>query len=139
MLLSTKNLRLKTPGTQKLMPLFVGPFKVLKRVGEVAYKLELPQTAQQVHPVFHVSLLRPYPVDAGRRRPEKPMPLLLDEDGDWYEIDAVLDTRLSRGRRQYLVKWKGQDESCNEWGPEADVAEVAVQEFWAERAARRAA
>jgi hypothetical protein len=88
-----------------------------------------------VHPVFHVSLLQPYPADAVLR-PAAPMPLLLDEEGDWYEIDAVLATRLSHGRRQYLVKWKGQDEIHNEWRNEADVAEVAVQEFWAQRAER---
>jgi hypothetical protein len=137
-LLSTKNIRLKTPGAQKLMPLFVGPFKILKQVGPVAYKLDLPDTVKQMHPVFHVSLLRPYPADAGRQRPERPMPLLLEEEGTWYEIDTLLDTRMSRGSRQYLVKWKGQDELYNEWRTEAEVSEVAVQEFWARRASRAA-
>jgi transposase InsO family protein len=134
-LLSTKNLRLKTPGTQKLMPLYVGPFKVTERIGAVAYKLELPEAVLQrrVHPVFHVSLLRPYPIDAGRQRPEKPMPLLLDEEGGWYEIDALLDTRLVRGRRQYLVTYRGHDASHNEWRFERDVTETAVREYWASR------
>ncbi|GKB82964.1 hypothetical protein Tco_0949859, partial [Tanacetum coccineum] len=39
----------------KLNPRYVGPFKVLKKVGAVAYKLELPQELSRVHNTFHVS------------------------------------------------------------------------------------
>ena len=43
---------------------YKGPFRVLKRVGKVAYKLELP-TKLKVHPIFHVSLLKPFYEDRG--------------------------------------------------------------------------
>ncbi|KAD4586323.1 hypothetical protein E3N88_23924 [Mikania micrantha] len=42
----------------KLAPRYVGPFKILKRIGKVAYKLELPPELSNVHPTFHVSNLR---------------------------------------------------------------------------------
>ncbi|GJS25242.1 putative reverse transcriptase domain-containing protein [Tanacetum coccineum] len=42
----------------KLNPRYVGPFKVLKKVGAVAYKLELPQELSRVHNTFHVSNLK---------------------------------------------------------------------------------
>ncbi|GJZ37461.1 hypothetical protein Tco_0583652 [Tanacetum coccineum] len=42
----------------KLNPRYVGPFKVLEKVGAVAYKLELPQELGKVHNTFHVSNLK---------------------------------------------------------------------------------
>ncbi|GJT36644.1 putative reverse transcriptase domain-containing protein [Tanacetum coccineum] len=42
----------------KLNPKYVGPFKVLKKVGAVSYKLELPQELSRVHNTFHVSNLK---------------------------------------------------------------------------------
>jgi len=47
----------------KLSPKFIGPFEVLRRVGEVAYELALPPNLSVVHPVFHVSMLRKYHAD----------------------------------------------------------------------------
>ena len=42
----------------KLSTWFVGPFRILKKVGEVAYQLELPENMKGIHNVFHVSMLR---------------------------------------------------------------------------------
>jgi hypothetical protein len=42
----------------KLAPRYIGPFKVLERKGEVAYRLELPLNLSGVHDVFHVSQLK---------------------------------------------------------------------------------
>ena len=49
---------------QKLGSRYIGPYRVLRRVGVVAYKLQLPESAH-VHPVFHVSLLRPFKGSVG--------------------------------------------------------------------------
>ncbi|GJY19594.1 hypothetical protein Tco_0391085 [Tanacetum coccineum] len=43
---------------EKLNPRYVGPFKVLEKVGSISYKLELPQEFSRVHNTFHVSNLK---------------------------------------------------------------------------------
>ncbi|XP_075080114.1 uncharacterized protein LOC142165464 [Nicotiana tabacum] len=47
----------------KLRPGFIGPFEVLRRVGEVAYELDLLPSLSRVHPIFHVSMHRRYHAD----------------------------------------------------------------------------
>ena len=47
----------------KLSPRFIGPFEVVQRVGECAYRLALPPSLSGVHDVFHVSMFRKYIID----------------------------------------------------------------------------
>jgi hypothetical protein len=54
----------------KLAPRYVGPFKILERCGEVAYRLELPESLAGVHDVFRVSQLKKC-----LRVPEEQIPL----------------------------------------------------------------
>ena len=42
----------------KLSPRYIGTYRISKRVGNVAYELELPQQLAAVHPVFHISMLK---------------------------------------------------------------------------------
>ena len=44
----------------KLSPRYIGPFKILSRVGDCAYQLALPPALSAVHNVFHVLILRKY-------------------------------------------------------------------------------
>ena len=47
----------------KLLPRFIGPFKIFKRVDTIAYQLALPPSMLGVHEVFHVSMIRRYTPD----------------------------------------------------------------------------
>ena len=47
----------------KLSPRFIGPYEVIEKVGEVAYRLALPPDLEKIHSVFHVLMLRRYRSD----------------------------------------------------------------------------
>jgi len=49
--------------TGKLAPRYIGPFRVLERIGTVAYRIELPERMSGIHNVFHVSHLRKFDHD----------------------------------------------------------------------------
>ncbi len=130
-LLNTENIRLKSPGTHKLMPRFVGPFKIRARNGPVTYELDLP-SALKIHPVFHVSLLKPYHRKGAYQPP--PLPLSVDDSGALFEVEAVLKYRPRR--KQYLVQWKGYGPEHNTWEPARMLNAPAIQSFWQSAAAR---
>jgi hypothetical protein len=105
----------------KLMPRWVGPFKVLQKVGNLTYGLEM-NPGWRIHPVFHVSLLEPSRSD-GRVQPP-PIPIEL-EGHPKYKVDCILDQHFSNKKRQkllYLISWKGYGLKYKSWEPEANVA-----------------
>jgi hypothetical protein len=127
-LLSTRNLKLKSGvASRKLLPRFIGPFKVLKLVGssakQVAVELELPTSMSRVHPVFHVALLKPY-LQSRERALKRMAPAPVDwlDDEPLYRVEALVnhrDRRFGKGkpRREYLVKWEGYGTEHNTWEP----------------------
>ena len=44
----------------KLSPRYIGPYEILERIGELAYRLELPPELSRLHDVFHICMLRKY-------------------------------------------------------------------------------
>ena len=127
-LLSTKTLQIKTVGTPKLWPRWVGPFTVTDRIGEVAYKLDLPGHMSKIHPVFHVGLLRTYSSNGSIQPP--PVPNLIDDEWE-YTVQEVLDHRIvKRGKQrkiEYLVKWLGYGEEHNTFEPAGNLGNTEVQ------------
>jgi len=132
-LLSSRNIAMKTPGSNKLLPKYVGPFKVTEVLSSVTYRLALP-SSMKCHDVFHVNLLLEYKSD-GRSQPP-PAALEFDdgEGGQWYAVDRVLSHRMVKlGRRtvtQYLVKWAGYGDEYNEWRDDQGVSAAATDEYW---------
>ena len=99
---------MKRSGVEKLKPRFYGPYKVIRKVGEVAYELELPPN-RKIHNVFHVSCLKK--VLGQKTIVSIELPPLDDEGKLVLILEEVLDTREKRLRNrsiiEHLVKWKG--------------------------------
>ncbi|GJR13323.1 hypothetical protein Tco_0795975 [Tanacetum coccineum] len=95
----------------KLNPRYVGPFKVLEKVGEVAYKLELLEELSRVHNTFHVSNLKKCHAD-------EPLAVPLDElhlDDKLHFVEEPVEImgrevkRLKRSRIPLVkVRWNSK-------------------------------
>jgi hypothetical protein len=114
--------RFKVKG--KLSPQFIGPFLILKQVGEVAYQLELPDHLADVHDVFHVSQLKKC-----LRVPEEQLPtedLSVQEDLTYAEYPIkILDTltRVTRNKviKMCKVQWSHHGEDEATWEREEEL------------------
>lgn len=102
---------------RKLQSQFVGPFRVVERVGRSAYRLDFP-TTWKIHPVVSVAQLERYMnADPFGRQATHPAPV---EGEDIYEIDRLVDKRVTRHGRgpyhvDYRVRWLGFGPDHDEW------------------------
>jgi hypothetical protein len=102
--------------SSKLSHRHLGPVVVKACVGRGAYRLALPPHFHHLHPVFPVvklSIAHPDPIPG--RRPAPPPPTTLVNGEEEYEVKAILDSRMCYNWLEYLLKFKGYDESHNQW------------------------
>ncbi|KAL0156943.1 hypothetical protein M9458_048189, partial [Cirrhinus mrigala] len=132
--LSTRDLRLRLP-SKKLSPRYVGPFKVVKQITPVSFRLELPPE-YRISPTFYVSLLKPAGPPEGEEdldetAPQGPPPILIDGE-EVYRVNTILDSPRRRGQkdlgplphhrlslqspRSASAPWKGQTPASRSQG-----------------------
>lgn len=126
---------------KKIGQQFVGPLTVKRRVGRLAYELDIPAN-WKIHPTVSVAQLEPAstlqqdPYD--RLRPDHRGPVHVEGDTEHeksYEIDALLGKRTTKrygkSKNQYLVRWKGYGPEWDEWYGEDELsnAKELVEDF----------
>jgi hypothetical protein len=109
--LISRNIKTKRP-SKKLDFKKLGPFKIKEKIGDVNFRLELPATMRLRTNVFHVSLLEPAPKKA---RPQTDIEAE-DEEEEW-DVEQILDSRITNGKLEYLIKWLDFGPEDNSWEP----------------------
>ena len=105
----------RLPGGSSLSVLKQEPFKVLRKVGRLAYKLELPPHIK-IHPVISIIHLEPVLPDTYNRPRPKPGPILVG-DKEEFMVEKIVDHEI-RGRTTfYRVRWQGYDSIDDTWEP----------------------
>ncbi|WVZ85221.1 hypothetical protein U9M48_032169 [Paspalum notatum var. saurae] len=110
----------------KLAPRYIGPFRITKRVRDLAYELELPKHLSGVHPVFHVSQLRKC-----LRIPEDQISLEavdLQDNLEYLEYPVQILDRAEKGTRRTRIPvckvlWSNHSESEATWEKESELRE----------------
>jgi hypothetical protein len=119
---------IKRSGAKKLQPRFFGPYRISRKVGVVAYEMELPQ-GSRIHNVFHVSCLKRAigqhitPIEVLPPLDEERKLVLIPE-----EILEVQEKRLGkRTIKEYLIRWKDLPIENSTWENEQVVHETGLE------------
>ena len=119
----------KDPTKNKLLPRWIGPFRVTHKLNSTVFKLELPPALSRRHPSFNADQLRVAirnPVFFKNRALSKAAPVLYDEQGERiYVLERLLQRMRRRNQTFYLCKWLGLPDSENSWENEKDIRHVS--------------
>ena len=118
--LNAKNVT-TTRSSQKLDHRRLGPFTIIEVVSDWAYRLDFPKDIR-MHSVQHVSLLDPVAEDPLPGQVAPPPPPVEIHGEEEYTVEEILDSRTRWRRLEYLVKWKGYDETI--WEKATNVDEL---------------
>uniref|UniRef100_A0A674M8X6 ribonuclease H n=1 Tax=Takifugu rubripes TaxID=31033 RepID=A0A674M8X6_TAKRU len=128
--LLARDLPLQTSQTssRKLNPRYIGPYTICSIVNPSAVRLDLP-AALKVHPVFHVSLIKPFSTSPlSPPAPTPPPPQVLSDGEPVWSVNKLLAVRR-RGRGfQYLVDWVGYGPEDRSWVPPSYLADPSLLE-----------
>jgi len=116
----------------KLSPRYIGPYKIIRKIGMVAYELDLPSELEAVHPVFHVSMLRKCIGEPSRIIPIEN--ICIAEDLSYAEVPIeILDRQVRKLRNKDVasvkVLWSNNNVEEMTWEPEEEMRKEYTQLF----------
>lgn len=100
-------------GSSKLSPLRIGPFRVIEKRSEVAFRLKLP-TGWRMHPVISTTHLERTELTEADMTHPPPEPVIVDGQPQ-FEVERIMGKREEDGRTYLQIKWRGYDELT--WEP----------------------
>ncbi|WMV29694.1 hypothetical protein MTR67_023079 [Solanum verrucosum] len=111
----------------KLSPRYIGPYRISKRIGKVAYELELPQELVAVHPVFHISMLKKCMGNPSLIIPTEDIGI--KDSLSYEEIPVqILDRQMHKLRTKEVVSvkvlWRNQFIEETTWETEEDMKKI---------------
>ena len=125
--LSTANLNMPKGRAQKLLPKYIGPYKVISANAEKStYTLGLPPelTARGIHPTFHASVLRPHELNDDTMFPHREANALYDfgedPEQEWL-VDDIVAHEWSRNSVKFLVQWTAGGTTWEPWAHVKDL------------------
>jgi len=113
----------------KLLPKRYGPFRVVTKIANTSYQLDLPPT-WKIHPVFHATLLTPYKETEAHGPNFLEPPLDIIEGEPEWEIEKILAERRYHNKCQYLIQWKNHSPAHDLWTNENDIhADKLIKQY----------
>ncbi|XP_022871066.1 uncharacterized protein LOC111390278, partial [Olea europaea var. sylvestris] len=108
----------------KLRPRFIGPFEILQKVGNAAYRIALPSELSAVHDVFHVSMLRQYVSNPSHVVSYQPLDIKQNMTYEEKPV-AILDRRIQQLRTKEIplvrVQWRNHNVEESTWEREEEI------------------
>jgi hypothetical protein len=117
---------------------FTGPYEIIEVISPVAYRIQIP-VGTKYHDALQVSVLKPYHGDADTERATlPPLPVVIQDGEEVFEVESIISHRRQRGKSQYLVKWLDWPLSESTWEDEKQLThcDSALKHFQ-EEARRR--
>ena len=132
--LSTKNLSLPKGRTRKLIPKYIGPYKILKEVtAHTTYKIDLPSEllSHGVHPVFHARLLRVHVPNDDRRFPARSIQQITHLGYNITDhVAQRINTHIGSGTKSWFeVEWQSGDTT---WLPYHEIKHLTALDSYLE-------
>ena len=97
---------------KKLFEKYLGPYKIISQPGTLLFTLQLPESMCSIHPVFHVSILKPTTSNTFSKRIQPaPTPVIIDGEPK-YEISQIVDSKIDcrqACKLLYKVIWLGYE------------------------------
>lgn len=127
--LDLRNIRTDRPS--KKLDIRSAKYTILEKIGSHAYRLDTPPG---IHPVFHVSLLRPAASDPfpSQEQTDWQPPAMLVDGNEEFRVEEILDERFRRWgrghRHEYLVKWSGYQTPT--WEPARNFEGTVALDAW---------